>query len=134
MRARARAILRGLEIARNDLKQAGGAFTLDEVRALLGGVSRQRVDQLVKQGKLLAVPGPNNARCYPTVQFNDDGCLIKGLADVLEKLPTRNSWAILCFLIHADPQLGGVSPLDMLRRDQIATAVAAAARMGEAGA
>ena len=54
--ARARALLRGVKIAQEDLRNAGGAYDLDEVRALMRGVSRQRIDRRVKEGSLLAVP------------------------------------------------------------------------------
>ena len=51
---RARAVLRGREIAVQDLKVSGGTYKLAEVQVLLNDVSRQRVDQMVKAGMLLA--------------------------------------------------------------------------------
>ena len=131
---RARAILRGLEIAEQDLKDSGGTYTPDEVRRLLGNVSRQRVDQLVKGGRLLAVTGPSNSRRYPTVQFNDDGTLGEGLSDVLAALPSKNPWAVLNFLIHPDARLQDRRPIDLLRQGKIDAVVAAATRMAEPGA
>ncbi len=51
--ARARALLRGQDIAAADLRDAGGAFDLPQVRAVLHGVSRQRIDKQVRDGSLL---------------------------------------------------------------------------------
>ena len=131
---RARALLRGREIAGADLKSAGGAYTLAEVQVLLHHVTRQRVDQLVRSGDLLAVPGPSNRRRYPAVQFTTDGSLIAGLAEVQAALPTKNPWAVLNFLIHADDRLGGKTPIALLAAGKLASVVKAAARMAEPGA
>lgn len=132
--ARARAILRGREIAAKDLKDSGGAFELSEVRALLHGISRQRVDQLVKSGQLLAVPGPSNSRRYPAVQFDFDGAVVSGLKEVRAALPTKSPWTVLNFLIHPDDRLQGKRPIELLRKGQVAAVVKAAARMAHSGA
>lgn len=132
--ARARVILNGRAIAHRDLQQAGGAFTLQQVMELLGGVSRQRVDQLVKSGRLLAVPGPSNVRCYPTLQFNPDGSLVAGLDDVQSALPTRNPSVVLNFLAHPDPRLGNRPPIELLRAGDVGAVVEAARSHSEPGA
>ncbi|HLB97400.1 MAG TPA: hypothetical protein VJK90_07035, partial [Acetobacteraceae bacterium] len=69
---RARALLRGIEIAEQDLKTAGGTLGLGDVMRLLR-VSRQAIDKKVKADALLAVPGPGNERRYPACQFRSDG-------------------------------------------------------------
>ena len=71
--ARARALLQGVKIAEADLKEAGGAFKPEEVQKLLNGVSRQALEKRVKDGSLLALPGPSNRRRYPAIQFTRDG-------------------------------------------------------------
>ena len=83
---RARALLRGVGIAEEDLKAAGGAYDLAQVQLLLRGVSRQRIEQRVKEKALLAVPGPSSRRRYPTIQFNADGSVVEGLRRVQETL------------------------------------------------
>ena len=130
---RALALLRGLEIAKSDLALAGGAYTLAEVRAVLGQISRQRVDQLVNEGRLFTVPGPNNARCFPTLQFRDDRTLIDGLKEVQAALPTKNAWAILSFLVHPEPLLSGRTPIAALQAGEIEAVVTAASLLGEPG-
>src|SRR6267154_2750273 len=100
--ARSLAILEGVRIAQEDLREAGGAYDLEQVRVLMRGVSRQAIDKRVQEGSLLAVPGPSNRRSYPTLQFNSDGTVVDGLKAVSEALPTRNAWMILNFLAQPD--------------------------------
>ena len=131
--SRAKALLKGIQIAQNDLKKAGGAYDLDQVRILMNGISRQMIDRKVREGSLLAVPGPSNRRAYPTLQFTPDGSVIPGLKAVREALPTDNPWAILNFLVHPDPRLNGRKPLDALKAGEIDLVVDAARRMGQQG-
>ena len=130
--SRSRALLRGLEIAKQDLADAGGAFELTDVVALLHGISRQRVEKRVKEGSLFAVPGPSNRRRYPTFQFTRDG-VVDGLSQVQAALPTRNPWAVLNFFVHPDDRLGGRKPIDVLKAGEVDLVVSAARAMGNAG-
>lgn len=132
--ARARAILRGIEYAHADLGDAGGTYDLSEVRKLMHGISRQAVDKRVKEGSLLAVPGPSNRRSYPTVQFNRDGSVIEGLKALRQALPTRNPWAVLNFLVNPQDGLRGAKPIERLRAGAVGEVVAAARAIGEQGA
>jgi hypothetical protein len=131
---RAKAVLKGVEIAREDLLCSGGTYDLEQVRTLLHGVSRQSIEARVRKGSLLAVPGPSNRRRYPVVQFDADGKVVEGLSAVQEALPTKNGFAVLNFLIHPDNRLGGRKPIDLLKAGEAELAVEAARRYGEAGA
>jgi hypothetical protein len=131
--ARARALLRGVELATADLAAAGGAFTLDQVRDLWRGISRQRIERRVQEKSLLAVPGPSNRRRYPTIQFNPDGTVVKGLKEVQEALDFANPWSVLNFLVNKDERLGDRRPIDLLRRGEIGLVVESARRVGEQG-
>jgi hypothetical protein len=131
--ARSRALLRGVKIAQEDLRASGGAYNLQAVRTLLQGVSRQRIDKQVRDGSLLAVPGPSNRRYYPTVQFQADGTIVKGLKAVREALPTRNPWAVLNFLVQPDVRLNGRKPIDALKAGALDDVVDAARTMGSQG-
>ncbi len=132
--ARARALLRGVKIAQEDLRNAGGAYDLEEVRTLMRGVSRQRIDRRVREGTLLAVPGPSNRRRYPTVQFNRDGTVVAGLKEVCDALPTKNPWSVLNFLVSPESRLDGRKPIDLLKTGEVEIVVKAARRMGQQGA
>ena len=128
--ARARAVLRGIAYAEEDLKAAGGTYEVDDVRALLRGVSRQAVDKKVADGSLLAVPGPNGRRRFPTAQFDDDGSLIHGMREVSAALGFSSRWAVLNFLVNAHDLLGDERPIDALRRGDVDRVVEAAKRSG----
>lgn len=132
--ARARALLQGVRTAQEDLRSSGGAYDLAEVRTLLRGISRQAVDKRVREGSLLAVPGPSNRRSFPTLQFTRDGRIVEGLKSVQEALPSRNPWTILNFLTHPDDRLNGCKPIDVLKQGQVGLVVEAALRMGQQGA
>jgi hypothetical protein len=132
--ARSLAILQGVRIAQEDLREAGGAYDLEQVRVLMRGVSRQAIDKRVQEGSLLAVPGPSNRRSYPTLQFNRDGTVVDGLKAVCEVLPTANPWTILSFLAQPDDRLHGQKPIDVLKEGKVDLVVEAARRMGQQGA
>jgi hypothetical protein len=91
------------------------------------------IDRKVKNGDLLAVPGPSNTRVYPAIQFNNDGSLVAGLRDVCKGLPTHNPWAILNFLVQPESLLDDRKPIDLLRAGEVDLVVQAAKRMGEPG-
>jgi nucleoid DNA-binding protein len=130
--ARALALLRGKEIVESDLKESGGSYTLQHVETLLG-ISRQAINDRVRDGTLLAVPGPHGRRRYPVVQFTGDGTL-PGLEDVLKSLPSANGWFRLNFLIRPDARLGGRRPIDLLKESKIDPVVMAARAVGVQGA
>jgi hypothetical protein len=132
--ARSRAILEGVRIAQEDLREAGGAYDLEQVRTLMRGVSRQAVDKRVQEGSLIAVPGPSNRRSYPTVQFNQDGSVVPGLRAVRDALQTTNPWMVLNFLVNPDARLNAKRPIELLKAGDVTTVVEAATRYGEQGA
>jgi hypothetical protein len=130
--ARAKALLRGKKIIESDLKESGGSYKLQEVETLLG-ISRQAIHEKVRDGILLAVPGPHGRRRYPVIQFTGDGTL-PGLEDVLKSLPSANGWFRLNFLIRPDARLGGRRPVDLLKENRIKPVVTAARAVGVQGA
>ncbi len=132
--ARALAILDGVRIAQENLRQSGGAYDLDQVRTLLRGISRQAIDKRVQEGSLLAVPGPSNHRSFPTLQFNADGTVIEGLKSVREALPTDNPWNVLNFLAQPDERLNGRKPVDVLKEGKVDLVVEAPRRLAKQGA
>lgn len=132
--ARARALLRGIETAEQDLSASGGAFDFTQVQRLLRGVSRQRVDQRVQEGSLLAVPGPSNKRRFPALQFDGDGRVVAGLDQVQDSLGFTSPWAVLNFLANPLDDLGGRKPIDLLRAGKIEMVLEVARRQGVQGA
>lgn len=66
-----------------------GSLSTDEVRALLGGISRQAVSERVRAGRLLGARLGGTLR-MPAWQFTADG-VAPGLARVLSVLASRGS-------------------------------------------
>ncbi len=131
--ARARALLRGREIIEQDLRDAGGAYSMEEAQALLGHVSRQTVHKKIARGELLSLAGPGRRRVFPTFQFSKEG-LMPGLLQVSKAFPSRSGWALLNFLINPDDRLQGKKPIDVLRTGDVDRVVDSARRFGVAGA
>jgi hypothetical protein len=132
--AKARALLRGVRLVEQDLKSSGGAYSLAEVQMLMRDISRQAVNNRVREGTLLAVPGPSNRACYPAIQFTESGLPVEGLREVRQALGTENPWMILNFLANADPQLEGRRPIDMLKAGEVNKVIEVARRVGVQGA
>ncbi len=132
--ARARALLRGIEIAEADLAASGGAFDFLQVQRLLRGVSRQRIDKRVREGSLLAVPGPSNKRRFPVLQFDAEGKVIAGLDRVRDGLRFTSPWAVLNFLANPLDDLKGQKPIDLLRQGEIEPVLEVVRRQGVQGA
>lgn len=98
------------------LEQAGGALPVSEVAKLLR-ISRQAVDKRRREGKLLAVTRGGDF-AYPACQFEGDDVL-PSLVPVLKAFGAERAWGALAFLVTPDAeQLGGLSPLDELRRQR----------------
>ncbi len=131
--ARARALLRGVKLLEEDLKSSGGAFELAQAQELMHGISRQAVNNRVRDGSLLAVPGPSNRATYPVLQFRDDGSLVGGLKEVKEALKTESPWMLLNFLANKQSRLGNRKPIDLLKAGKLDLVVEAARSVGHQG-
>ena len=131
--ARARAMLRGKEYAYANLVESGGAFDLEETRTLLNGVSRQAIEKRVREGSLLAVPGPGSRRSYPACQFTSDGEVIKGIRETRSAFPSENAWAFLSFLVSPNSVLDGRKPISLLASGNVGIVINAAKGYGEQG-
>ncbi|GAA4492432.1 hypothetical protein [Gluconacetobacter tumulicola] len=128
---RGRALLRGQQIKDDDLRRAGGAYTLDQVRELLR-ITRQAIEKRVREQSLLAVPGPSGERRYPVTQFTADGVL-PGLKAVLTALPGESAWFRLNFLVTPLAQLDGRTPVEALTTGPVDAVVETARTVGVQG-
>ena len=131
--ARGRALLRGREHLETLLADAGGTFSQEQVQTALSGISRQAIDKRVREGSLLSVPGPNGVRRFPVCQFLADGSLVKGMKELQAALPVRGPWSAFLFLMQPHADLGGRTPLDVLKDGDLALVIAAAERLGAQG-
>ena len=96
-------------------------------------MSRQAIGKRVQEGSLLALPGPNGRRNYPTFQFTGEGTVIDGLKAVQEAFPSRKPWSVLNFLTNPQAPLGGRKPIDLLRAGKLEAVVEATRGIGVQG-
>lgn len=123
---------RGAAMKAELLERAGGALSAGEVAELMD-VTPAAVHARRQRGTLLAVRQANGEFLYPACQFGEDGPLL-GLGQVLAAFRVEGAWTRLSVLLAPAPSLQDESPLDALRRGDVAGAVDAVATYGEHGA
>jgi len=102
------------------------ARAVEEVRDLLGLGSRQTLHNWIAQNKIIALP--DNGRLFlPLWQFeaNSDDKVVAGLTQTLRALK-RKSYSAAHWFTTANPQLGGRTPISLLRAGKVAEVVAEA--------
>ena len=131
--ARAIAVLRGVDIARRDLVDAGGTYDAIEVQHLLNLPSEDELDGLVNDRSILSLKNSRQEIRFPTFQFRPDGSLVDGIGSVMKLLPTQNAWAVLNFMVRSQLQLGNRRPIDLLRAGEVELVLKAAQSVGVQG-
>ncbi len=97
-----------------------GAHRGDQVREMLGSVSRQALSQRVRARRLLALRIGNNS-WFPDWQFDAEGQVLPGLGDVLDRLPA-DALAADLLMRAALPEEGGSCPAELLAAGNAALA------------
>lgn len=111
----ASSVARGAEAKADLVRRSGGLLTGAQMGKVLGGISRQAVDKRRRAGQLLAVHVGADWR-YPAVQADRDGNVLDGLAGVIQAMRDVGPWATLDFLLAPESALGGLTPLNALKR------------------
>lgn len=114
------------------LERAGGAASVDQVRELLGGISRQAVDKRRDRLGLLALRHGGEHR-YPICQFHD-GDVLQGFPDVLRAFTVKSPWTQLSVVVSAHDALDGLTIIEALQRGWVDEAIDVAASFGVTGA
>lgn len=130
----AEAFARGAQAKEALLREAGGAWTADEVARHLH-ISRQAVNKRRKAGTLLAVEAGMNF-LYPRAQFTETGVL-PHLPDVLRAIDTDSGWmklqVLLTHTLSTSPDRADAPPETIfaaLRHGRVADALHAAQAWG----
>jgi hypothetical protein len=92
-------------------RELGPLLSGAQVRELLGGVSRQRVDELVRGRRLISLRERSGRRRYPLFQFEDGRPLepiVKAFYTVSEGL---DDWSAASWCVHREPALADLSPV-----------------------
>lgn len=93
----------------------GAFYTTDRVRKVLGGVSRQAVNQRVHSNRLLRVVTADDEKLFPAFQFKGQD-LVPGLQDLLKVLLDSgvDGWTVAYWLTARIGQFGQTTALDVL--------------------
>ena len=109
--------------------ELGPVFTSAQVRDLLGGVSRQRVDELLRKRRLIGLLDRDGRRRFPAFQFRDgrpQESLIDAFWLVADGAVTP--WTAASWCVSEDDALDGLSPLRWLREGRDADRLLTVAR------
>jgi hypothetical protein len=110
----------------------GPLLTSAQVRELLGGVSRQRVDELMRAKRLIGLRQRSGRRRYPLFQF-DDG---RPVTPIVQAFYTVNEglddWSAASWCVHPDRGLDGTSPLQWAKAGKDRERLARVARQDAA--
>jgi DNA-binding protein HU-beta len=86
------------------------------------GVSRQRLHQLRRQGRLLAVlPRSRRGSLYPAWQFTEEGEIVNGLERVIRAAREAgiDEETLHFFMVEPNERLEGETPANLLARGQV---------------
>jgi hypothetical protein len=97
--------------------ELGPSLSSAQVRELLGDVSRQRVDELLREHRLIGLRDSSGRRRFPAFQFQDDGRPIEALVAAYWTLADAaiSDWTAASWCVAADDALDGRSPLAWAR-------------------
>jgi hypothetical protein len=97
--------------------ELGPSLSSAQVRELLGDVSRQRVDELLREHRLIGLRDSSGRRRFPVFQFQDDGRPIEALVAAYWTLADAaiSDWTAASWCVAADDALDGRSPLAWAR-------------------
>ncbi|MBI4492530.1 MAG: hypothetical protein HY690_07030 [Chloroflexi bacterium] len=114
------------------LHAEGRPLSVAEVADLLH-VSRQAVAKARAAGRLVGVPTGRGSYLFPSWQFHERRVL-PSLRQVRAALAEEDPWAFIAFVVAPNSRLGDRTPLDLLRRGEVAPVIRAATAYGQHGA
>ena len=127
----AAALLRGAQVKRELLREAGGTLSGSEVGTLLG-ISRAAVDKRRRQGALLGLKLPSGDIAYPAAQF-DRKDVLAGLPKVLDAFQIQDPWMQLDVLLARDESLGGRTSFKALADGEVELVKSVVSTSGDQG-
>lgn len=116
------------------LDRAGGAYTAEQLAAVLGKAGGRQTIAAGRQSNLYFGLPTASGYAYPKLQVTDAGTLLDGLRDYLDAFALPDPWMKLVVLLDPAPQLSGRSPYDALLAGELDDAVAVARAYGTHGA
>lgn len=98
--------------------ELGPMLSSADVRELLGDISRQRVDELLRARRLIGLRDSAGRRRFPAFQFRDGRALEALVAAywvVADADAVASDWTAASWLVSSDQALGGRSPVQWVR-------------------
>jgi hypothetical protein len=98
--------------------ELGPLLSSADVRELLGDISRQRVDELLRARRLIGLRDSAGRRRFPAFQFRDGRALEALVAAywvVADADAVASDWTAVSWLVSSDQALGGRSPVQWVR-------------------
>ncbi|HET6550792.1 MAG TPA: hypothetical protein VFG79_20180, partial [Solirubrobacter sp.] len=109
--------------------ELGPLLSSAQVRELLGDVSRQRVDELLRSRRLIGLLDQGGRRRFPAFQFYDgrpQGPLVEAFWTVADA--AVSPWTAASWCVSDDDQLDGVSPVRWVHEHRDSEQLALVAR------
>jgi hypothetical protein len=109
--------------------ELGPLLSSAQVRTLVGGVSRQRVDELLRSRRLIGLRDTAGKRRFPAFQFHDGQPLAPLVAAYWTVADTASSdWTAASWCVSPDDALAGRTPVHWARDGGDADRLASIAR------
>jgi hypothetical protein len=96
----------------------GPFYSTTGLARVLGGVSRQAIDERRRRRTVLALRTADGAWVYPAFQLDEHNRVVGGLAHVLDRFHPEtpdDEWMVAAFLAAPQPGLGGQTIVEHLR-------------------
>ena len=90
--------------------ELGPFYSTAGVARVLGGISRQAVEERRRRRTILALRTADDVWVYPAFQLDDRNRVVRGLADVLARFrpaTADDEWMVAAFVAAPQPDLGG---------------------------
>jgi hypothetical protein len=100
--------------------ELGPFYSTAGIARVLGGVSRQAVEERRRRRTILALRTSDGMWVYPAFQLDERNRVVRGLAEVLVRFRPRtpdDEWMVASFVAAGQPGLAGRSIVDHLRED-----------------
>src|SRR5918994_5806811 len=99
-------------------RELGPFYTTSGLARVLGGVSRQAIEERRRRRTVLALRTADGVWVYPAFQLDGRNRVVPGLADVLERFRPEtpdDEWMVAAFVAAPQPGLGERSIVEHLR-------------------
>lgn len=108
--------LAGVREANRVNDRLGVFYSVDRVMQVLGGISRQAVNERVQKNRLLRVRTSDNVLVFPAFQFTELGELRPGMSDLLKILLStgEDPWTVAYWLTSEIAEFEDRTALDIL--------------------